>query len=120
MRIGQRVSVERRLCLRDVAVVIAVVRPPQAADRLQRDRQRDAARGKRQQVAQAIEAGRTRRQRELDEGRATSKIRLRGDGPKDAQVTTGVWLTPGFDQSQTPPGKIFSRRAASCAENVAA
>ena len=46
-------------------------------------------------------------------GFVTSKTRFFGDGPNDAHVTTGVWFTPGFDQSQTPAGKILRSRASS-------
>jgi len=46
-------------------------------------------------------------------GFVTSKTRLSGEGPNDGQVTTPVWFTPGFDQSQTPLGKMLLRRTSS-------
>jgi hypothetical protein len=41
---------------------------------------------------------------------------LRGEGPSDAHVTTGTWLTLGFVKSQTPSGKIAPSRALSSRE----
>src|SRR5437879_3142005 len=53
-------------------------------------------------------------------GWVTSNTRLSGDGPKEAQVTTPVWLTPGLDQSHTPPAKMLIRRSISAEVNATA
>jgi len=50
-------------------------------------------------------------------GAVTSNTRLSGEGPNDGHVTTPVWLTPGFVQSQTPPGKMLIRRVISAGLN---
>jgi hypothetical protein len=42
-----------------------------------------------------------------------SKTRFPGAGPNDAKGTTGTCPTPGFVQSQTPPGKMALSRVAS-------
>jgi hypothetical protein len=44
--------------------------------------------------------------------------RLSGAGPNDGHDTTRVWLTPDFDQSHTPPGKIRSSRCRSVGESA--
>ena len=46
-------------------------------------------------------------------GLVTSKTRLFGFGPNDGHGTTAVWLTPGFDQSHTPPEKTVLNRVRS-------
>ena len=58
--------------------------------------------------------------RVLPAGPLIENTRFFGDGPNDAQVTTGTWFTPGFDQSHTPPAKIAFSRASSAARNGAA
>jgi hypothetical protein len=51
-------------------------------------------------------------------GFVTSKMRFTEDGPKEAYGTTPVCPTPGFDQSQTPDGKIAFNRVNSAGVNV--